>query len=495
MNNEILRSVIFSQSNNHIEPAFIAAASELEEFNQYLDQFLSYIKALFKDQKQENRSISINALVSILKRAHLQNTKKDKSIIEEINRFLESCLIYEDFALRLSALEILEKFNDNLALIYILRNDQHSLVRKRAQDVWKSKISNTNKVLKTIYQDVLSYLKYDTSNAFVSCLHGAILEMATKYISCLEMYFLGDVDHRVAEFVLLEALRIEKMKDVAMEYIVEHFNVSIFLSLYNIYRAGRFAYISKNTEEIQNRGFLDHFSTENLIMACMSDSSCALDIYKYATTKSLGIGFIDFLADSQKLELLKSIGQTFSNLSEDIIYVLENISSSTEVEQLLLKMNPMLSFYYLRNRKIQDCNELDKIFERVFYSCENIESFIIPRNMKYMKYCSFRNIKDHKYLLVFLYFTMQSDDKVSFEKSVEAINYLLDNKMSFNISHNGFECLKEFIFQTCGYLLRNYLSLNRRDDTRITLSNFYKNYHNDMGYFAYIIESSKLINF
>lgn len=548
LNKRIISHVISGSSHENVEPAFIAAASELEEFNQYLEQFLPAIKCLFKNNKPEIRNIAVKAFKFILERAHSNINKtnstknadgtvedaefavtRNSRIINEISEFLIHSIIYDDFTFRIAALEIIGDYKDSLPIIYILRNDHHSLVKKEAQDVWKSRVPNTNTLLRGIYKDVLEYVKYCDCKTFSYALHGAVSEMAVKYCSFLEKYISDELvsisNAVIDEFILLEAVKAGKMKGIAIEFLKTHFVISIFKEVYktavverssdennqlsaetckgdtkknqiysNLCFYSKFIKISP-TESISCETFLKSFTTDQLMKVCIADQDISQDIYISFSDTPESTVFIDFLSISQKIEILKCFsGNSHLKPSEDISYLLRTIESCTEIENVLLKLHPIFSYHYLLNPKIIDHHSLGRIFERVFDSCTDVEVFVTPKNSRFLKNCNFYNIHKNFHLVLFLYLMSRSDDKKSFEKVISLMHYIMEKDVSLvSCNPNDLPILpNDFIFEISGYLLRNYISLNRRNDCHKVLLQFYEKYGMDIGFFKNIIEDSVL---
>jgi len=556
LNKRIISHVISASSHENVEPAFIAAASELEEFNQYLEQFLPAIKCLFKNSKPEIRNIAVKAFKFILERAHsnvnrassskqdelsstnnTDGTAEDKEfskirnfrIINEISEFLIHSIIYDDFTFRIAALEIIKDHKDSLPIIYILRNDHHSLVKKEAQDIWKTRVPNTNTLLRGIYKDVLEYVKYCDCKTFSYALHGAVSEMAVKYSSFLEKYISDELvsisNAVIDEFILLEAVKAGKMIGIAIEFIESHFIINIFREIYKTAVVGRSSdennqlsaeackgntkqnkvysslsfygkYIKiSSTESISCETFLKYFTTDQLMKVCIADQDISQDIYVCYSDTPESTLFIDFLSISQKIEILKCFsGTSHLKPSEDISYLLRTIESCTEIENALLKLHPIFSYNYLLNPKIIDHHSLGRIFERVFDSCTDVEVFITPKNSRFLKNCNFYNIHKDFHLVLFLYLMSRSDDKKSFEKVISLMHYIMEKDVSLvSCNPNDLPILpNDFIFEISGYLLRNYISLNRRNDCHRVILQFYEKYGMDIGFFKNIIEDSVL---
>ena len=78
------------------------------------------------------------------------NGKDNKSEMMNIYTFVVYLSASDDYQIRY--LEII----DDLSII--LRYDQHLYVNNKANKKWKERVSNTNKVLNNIFEDVISFI-------------------------------------------------------------------------------------------------------------------------------------------------------------------------------------------------------------------------------------------------------------------------------------------------------------------------------------------------
>lgn len=455
LNNQIISHILCNRNGaSAVEPSFVAAVSELEEFTQYLDQFLPILKTLFRDDKAEIRSIAAKAFKHILERPNIG------SYACEIRSFLLDCAANEDYPIRLLCLDVL----DYLPIIYVLRNDQHSLVRKKAQDIWKGRIHNTNKALKNLYEAILGLVEFSDNKVFRPALQGAVRDMAAKYTLYLESYVKNNhtkVD--INEFILIEALKVGKMPDVALEFCKSNFSVDVFKLLYKITSFRSMAASS--------------LETRDLVRACHGDCELAFELYSNTRDPV----YLGFLSTVQRIGLIRSHYQSFGYVSEsneDMIFTLQSIESCSSVESALVKIHPTYSYHYLLSPR-EDHGSLNSMFERVFESCHGVDKLVSERNIRYIKNCSIDRIQNKIRLLALF---LGHEDKKSFEKVV----YL--------IRESGFDKVLEqdLIFEIMGYLLRNYLSANRRADSYDCIVIMYEKYRESMGFFKQIILTSVL---
>lgn len=115
-----------------------------------------------------------------------------------------------------------------LPIIFILRHDQQSLVKKKAYDVWKTHVFNTNKELKNIYNDLLEFIKFKNSKTFCYALKGMVSEMSLKYSNYLESYIKATENDEIKEFIFIEVAKNNKFMGLASEFCKIHFNTDLF---------------------------------------------------------------------------------------------------------------------------------------------------------------------------------------------------------------------------------------------------------------------------
>lgn len=451
LNAQIIAHVL-KDKDSAVDPSFIAAVSELEEFTQYLDRFVPMLKTLFVDDGAEVRNIAGKAFKHIL-----ESSSKDH--VEEINTFLLDCSINRDYPIRLLILDVL----DYLPMVYILRNDHHSLVRKKALDIWKARVFNTNKALKEIYGSVLDLIEFASNKTFCFSLQGTVRDMAIKYAPYLELYVKSnDKKPLINEFILVEALKAGKLQDAALEFCKSWPSVSILRLL------------------CKTPGFMEKavcsLKTSDLIRACDGDGELALALYSRAKDPS----YLGFLSTTQMIGLIRSHSRQPGLVSEsdrDMIFVLQIVESCAQVEDLLVKIHPTYSYHYLLIART-DYGSMRRMFERVFENCRDIDNLVSERNIKYIRHCRVDRIQNKTCLLSLF---LSHEDKSSFEKVI----FLLK------------ECIvcvfdQDLVFEIMGYLLRNYLSVNRRADCYECIMGMYEKYRERMGFFRQIVQTSIL---
>lgn len=455
LNDQIIRYVLETRKSRDsdipdVEPAFIASACELDEFSKYLDMFIPLIKDMFKREKMESRQIASKAFKSILDRPSLEEYFKD------INDFIVESCITSDHFVRLQSLDITRY----LPIIFVLKYDQHSLVKKKALEVWKSLVPNTNKELKTIYGDILDFVKYSENKVFSHALSGMIAEMAQKYTVYLEMYIQDESKSTSnKEFILVEACKNNRLQESAVKFCKSNYSPDLFKLLY------------KNAS-LRNE-LIEETDDAILLDLCAEDSDLAF----YLLNRYNDPIYIDFLSTAHKIEAIKQHNQAQKSVSsndEVIIFILQSIESCSEIENLLVRIHPSFSYYYISVQRV-DYGGLTRIFERVFDVCYNLDELVCERNIKYIKSCCFDRVDNKDFLLKLL---IELPDKHSFDRIVELIN----------TSGTIDDLEQNVLFEILGYLFRNMLTPLRKHQSAECILVLYKVYSDRMGYFKIITE-------
>lgn len=456
LNDKIIRHVL--EKNNAVsgvEPAFIAAACELEEFFAYLDQFIPKIKEIYESEKIEERQIACRAFKAIL------NSRISEEYKETISKYLIDCCIYSEHAIRLQTLDILEY----LPVIFVLRHDQHSLVKKKAYEVWKKNVTNTNKELKTCYIEVFNLIRYRRSKSFCSSLKAMLAELLLKYPSHAEAFINEDHETEIKEFILIEAFKINRLVNEAVSFCKINYCPELF------------KIISKNPN--LRSEIIENIDESCLFDFCAEDS----DLAYYMFSRTNDFRYIEYLSTNNKIDIVKAHYQnrkTVSHEDENIIFILQSIESCKEIENLLLRIPVVFSYYYVSVQRV-DCGALVRIFERLFENTRDLplEPLILERNLKFIKNCSFENIKEKMPLLVLL---LKGTDRKSFERVVEILN---DKEIILDMP------LEQF-FEVLGFLFRNMLLENRKYESERSILNCYDNRKEEMHFFKKITEATIL---
>ncbi|ELA42645.1 uncharacterized protein VICG_00397 [Vittaforma corneae ATCC 50505] len=373
-----------------------------------------------------------------------------------INEYLIDCCIHSDHAIRLQCLDIIRY----LPIIFILRHDQHSLVKKKAYDIWKEAVFNTNRELKNIACDVLDFIKYRDVKVFCYALKGTISEICLKYLSCLEDYLKSCNDEGIKEFIYVEAVNNNKLVNLAAEFCKAHFCPELFNTL--------------SKTPVLRDDIINNIDKSLLYGLCAENNELAFLLFNHTQDPV----YIDLISTPQKLEIIKSHYQSHKTVSindENVIFILQSIESCSATEDLLLRIHPTFSYYYISVHRV-NCGALPKIFERVFSTCTNIDELMVDRNLNYIRSCSFEYVENKLKLMLLL---ISRPERAFFERVVELIK---DTKFAFSIDQNS-------LYEILGYLFRNMLLANRRNSCAECISIIYKNHKNEMGYFKIIAEN------
>ncbi|KAI5173437.1 hypothetical protein PAEPH01_1977 [Pancytospora epiphaga] len=498
-----------NNNNQQVPHLFIAAACELNEFSIYFNTFQPTLEKLFLSGEAQKRTAAFKAFSEVLGK---DRTCFSDEVRESVTCFVVKCAIFEDYSVRLACLDIIEY----LPLLFIMKNDQHSQVRKKAYDSWKRHVEHPNRTLRIIFRQILDLIQFAGSRVFRESLCAAVAEMAVKYQIYLEQYIrengtetsleeysgksLGaskeisgfegipekiNVENRltqneIKEFILMEALKINRLLDLAFIFIKDNNASSALFNL--LYRH----------EQFRNK-LVTSLSIADLMKHCKENSDLAMFLYKKTGSLELlpYINRSDILIILQELELKSDLSNHSLESDQsirDIKAVLACVEPSTEIEELILKSSPIISYlylYYLSDiGEWHDFGFLELIFQRAFdlYPFESknnksmdMDTLITPETLHYVKQCSFSNVTDKIRLLKML---LCEDDRVSFERVSELVLTRALNQ--------------EIIFDVLGYLLRNYLLDTRRDDSFRPIFMIYNDISYELGYFRSIIKKSIL---
>ena len=154
-------------------------------------------------------------------------------------------------------------------------------MRKKAYDLWKDRVYNTNKQLRVIYRDILDFVRFAWLGTFGDTPQAVPAEMAVKYTPFLEQFIKEDgefdemvmgisssarirslikdesdgllIDLRnysealvcsklrnepdllaVKEFIILETIKANNLIETAYEFCIENSSIPVFVSLFNI---------------------------------------------------------------------------------------------------------------------------------------------------------------------------------------------------------------------------------------------------------------------
>ncbi|KAI4293052.1 hypothetical protein PAPHI01_2326 [Pancytospora philotis] len=506
-------------SDRPVPYPFIGAACELHEFGQHFASFFDVLKRLFVDKHAQKRAVATKAFQEVLKR---EQTAFTPEIRESVILFIVGCAVYEDYSVQLNCLDAIEC----LPLLYIMKNNQHILVRKKAYDMWKARVEHPNKLLKVLAPEMLHFVRFAEVGAFRASLGPAVSEMVVKYVPYLEGYIadssvadapaadrargsiLGVKDPRtlddtnyianlayrieargpvlsaaeIREFILVEAVRANKLVPLALSFVTAQSAPGLFNALY------------KDPEH--RAALLAAVPEERLIALCEDNRHLALVMLR----KTANADLIRLMEQDELLSVLEEWETSGAYAASTdgseqprvpiatVGKLVDSVKDAAEAEAFIAKASPALAFLYvcrmhngsLEERK--DCGHLLAIFQRVFdalprvrrhVSDASLDPIITPGYMQYIKHCSMANIQDAHRLLLLL---AEDEDR----KSFECFCGLID-RCSFDVA---------LLHSCCAYLLHNYLLDTRRALCHAGLLKLYDAHKLELGYFRSIIENS-----
>ncbi|WEL38954.1 importin subunit beta-4 [Encephalitozoon hellem] len=460
----------------YIEPFFLAYAPELPLFKKYIPVFKPLLKRLFLSSDPTKQEIASKAFESM-----------------EVMEFLVFCCIIGQWKTRLLCLELFSKkgLGDDraLAMLFILRNDTHSALRKKALEIWKSNVVNTNSTLKNIYRTILWFLRYrENSSSFYDAIMSSLNDLIMKYDKYVERY-LQDVmnkmhsgnnsedmfcplgmnedseklkkisEKEVVEIILIECAKSGKHLDMALEFGIKNSSIDLFRQLLQnpLYR-------EKIIGTIGNR--IDDLAVSEIFA---DNSKLGIDLFK-KTGKTF---LFKFLKGSDKISLLESMLSEEKTDPTHIKELLRQMRPSKKLEEYLLVSNPVYtSVFYGSGEKMEDQGHQKELFIRAFNMLEypELQPLIIPDYLNLLLDVSYKNIKEPQALVNVLCTSSSS-------RTLERLNDIVSSME-----------LGDSLFTLSGYLLRNYLFYEKREAVLPSLELIYKRYRGRLGAFGLIIE-------
>ncbi|KAL7347397.1 hypothetical protein P7C65_07s1g10150 [Encephalitozoon intestinalis] len=490
-NNEIAESVInriirkgsgdvdiredTGEGSLYVEPFFLAYAPELPIFKEYLPIFKPLLKRLFLSSDTMKQEIASKAFESM-----------------DILEFLLTCCIIGQWKTRLLCIELFDKKGGEdsrvLAMLFILRNDTHSALRKKALDIWKSKVVNTNSALKDIYRTILGSLGYkESSSPFRDSIMGALSDLITKYSGYVEKYLedamneehVGSNDNSISnplglnkceeglkiiskkevlEVILMECVKSGKYMNQALDFSIQNSSTDIFRLLLQIP-----SYREKVIEIVGNR-------IDDLVMSDLftGDSHLGIDLFKMTGKTSL----FKFLKNSDKMSLLESMLIEKEPNTAHIKKLLKCMKPSEKLEKCLLVSDPLYtSTFYGSGEKMDDQGHQRELFIRAFNTLnyQELKPLIIPDYLNLLLDVSYKNVNDSQSLIKILCTTNSL-------RALERLNYVVSDME-----------IEDSLFVLSGHLLRNYLSYEKREAVLPSLNLLYKRYSAKLGVFGLMI--------
>lgn len=465
----IIGKVIKKEKDDfHIPNNFLAYAPDLQVFNEYIEHIIPLLKEMYEGEDYEKRKIAFNAFERI-----------------NITDYLIQTALVNGWAIRLNTLDLFLKkneFSDRvLAVIFILRHDPHSVVRKKAYELWKMNVENPNKKLKDIHCLIFEYVRYvKNNNALRDSTTNTISEIVTKYVKYCEYYIqehfiveelfdfsddkisdkitvnfddnllrLPYID--VIEILLVECTKANKQLVLAYMFATQFISVPIYKYLLqnDSYKDKIIELIKKN---IQDERLKEIFQ----------DSKFAFDLYN-TTGNSL---LLENMNENEKYRLLQKNISDLDRVRE----IFRASISSSELEQFILEKDVDVQFLYLENiSKLCDFGSLQRIFNSVFMKIEDgrLQVLICKKNTKFILEVSYKNIRNFDKLF---YLILQNNTLRSLERLYEIVEYV---KGDFFTSNSLLELIKDKETSSrdnsdyiLGYLLYNYLFYENRSGVK-----------------------------
>ncbi|KAH9411891.1 hypothetical protein HK407_02g03350 [Ordospora pajunii] len=481
MVDEVISQIIRKGSGTHeanelyVEPYFLAYAPELSIFEKYVPVFMPFLKKLFVDSDYARQEIAFKAFESM-----------------DVIDFLLYCCIVGQWKSRLLCIELFDKKGAAdgrmLAMLFILKNDTHSALRKRAFEIWKSRIPNTNLALKEIYTIVLGCLKYQgCSGSFHDAMEGALIDMVLKYTKYVEKYVTdvmeqaasGFIDEsivnplgtgedlsmlegvsqsKVVETILIECVKAEKCVDIALEFSIRKCSIDIFKLLLNnsLYRSRVIDVIG---ERIDDPAICQLF---------LGNGQLVHDLF-IMTRKTF---LFKFLSNFHKTNLAELLFESEHENAEYIKELMRFSEPSKKMEQLLLVHRPIYtSIFYGSLDKAEDYGCAVDLFKRVFDVLEyaDLAPLIKKQYLEYLLCVSYKNVDDPQAMV----------DVLCTSDSIKALERLDEILMQTRVAN---------VSAVCGHLLRNYLSYEKREPVITCLKTLKEKYEKSLDIFGLMID-------
>lgn len=458
----------------YIEPFFLAYAPELSVFKKYIPIFKPLLKGLFLSSDTTKQEIASKAFESM-----------------EAMEFLMLCCIVGQWKTRLLCLELFSKkgVEDNrvMSMLFILRNDTHSAIRKRALEIWKSNVVNTNSALKGIYGTVLGFLRYRESNSsFYDAIMGSLNDLVGKYDKYVERYLKDTMNEihsgnddtvsplgmeensqelkkvsekEVVEIILIECVKSGKYLDMALEFGIKNSSINLFRQL-----PQNPSYREKIIEVMGNR--IDDLAVGDMFVG---NNQLGIDLFRMTGKTFL----FKFLKSSDKMSLLESMLSKENPNPIHIKELLKQMKPSKKLEQHLLVSDPVYtSIFYDSTEKMDDQGHQKELFIRAFNTLDypELKPLIIPDYLSLLLDVSYKNVKEPQALVNIL----------CSSNSLRALERL--NDIASNME------LGESLFTLSGHLIQNYLFYEKREAVLPSLELIYKRYDGRLKAFGLIIE-------
>lgn len=470
----VVERVVRSGGEGGVEPFFLAYAPELPVFEKYVPVFLPLLKRLFLSSDAVKQDIAARAFESM-----------------DVVEFLMVCCITGEWKTRLLCVELLERrgVEDDgvLAMLFILRNDMHSALRKKVLDIWKSMVANTNSVLRRIHGVVLGCLGYkESAGSFHDAVMGALSDLVVKYDGYVERYVteimgrMGPEGHGdaanplrldsgaegleicsegdVVEAILMESARHGKHLDLALDFGARSSSARLLRMLLEA--------PSHRERAVEAIGrMIDDPAVSRLFVG---NSRLGIDLFMMTRKTFL----FEFLSSSDRMSLLELILGEQRQSKECIKELLRHMEPSERLEQLLLGSDPVYtSAFYGARAETGDLGHARELFIRAFNSLDHkdLSPLIAPGHLDMLLDVSYKNVKDPEALVGIL---CSSGSPRAFSRLEQVVS-------SMDVGDS--------LFVLCGHLLRSYLFYERRECVLPCLGLVHGRYRGRLGAFDLIV--------
>lgn len=537
LNKQIISHII--STPELIKPALISAACELDEINDSLPSLLPFLFDLFVSELQSERDAAGNAFLHILKneRCHEYSINYIEPFIRLSALFGEHPvkLAALNLTTYLPIIYILR--NDKHLLVRKMATERwksvvsHTgrAVRSCLKEIVEFLVFSSHKSICTATDGVASELavKYTGElseylkmpNDLSSSASYTLFSDCFKKYPKLAKYFSLDGFNLLdwiglCEYLFLNLIKAGKLLDEALNFHIAHGSLEIFqhflqddrykvcvlsktpsdfilgvlIKLRSI-KAVKDNNMDENIDKCAGKTVVQRASkkvdkktgkkidknadnkVDEKVGECVDELPSNIAFSAYLVKRDLR--FVSYMKEKHKIQILKE-----ENEMENSMFIAELLSDSLMAEEYLMNAHPDIISSYLK-RPRSGFGKLTALFQRLFASGNNIEPFIVPKNMKYIKECSFERINDFSLLLKLL---IQDEERSSFQRTIEILN-----------KPSVFDNIElPLVFEVLGFLLHSFLLKSRREHARAAILKIHHNltkHGADLGHFEKIIST------
>lgn len=453
-----------------VSPLFLAYAPELAVFKRYVPVFKHFLKKLFVSSSGTDQEIAMKAFRTM-----------------DVSGFLLACCMTGQWRSRVLCIELFDSKDVSdarmLAMVFILRNDPHSAVRQKATEVWRSRVSNANTVLREIYRTVLGWLRYrHSSQSFGDAMMGTLDEMVTKYGRYVERY-VDEAGERSSEqgreeCIPTEAEELEELESTTEEEVMETILAGCarknkYLGMVFEFAASRLSIdllgLLARSDEYRDRA-IDVISREinnpKTSGIFSEDSRLALELFRKTGRTFL----FRFMSESDRMGLLECLVGRRESDRKTVGELIRNMAASSRLEHVLLDTDPIYtSIFYSCQTQAEDHGCLGRLFARAFETLgyPELRPLITERYAGPLLDVSYKNISRPDELI----------EVLCTSSTAKAFRRIGDVVSTMEIGD---------VFPLCGHLLRNYLEYGKREEVLPPLETIYERYGDRLGLFGVI---------